>query len=102
MPVTCKRTIKEQGEDGTQGETEITFKRFLFRRNWFMLAQTDGAEYVPPAIPSPPGAGDTLTANEPRPSIFTALQEEFGLKLKSARGPVEVLVIDNVSKPTEN
>jgi hypothetical protein len=51
MPVTCKRTVKEQNEDGNQGETEITFKRFVFRRNWFMLSQTDGAAYVPPAIP---------------------------------------------------
>jgi antirestriction protein ArdC len=52
MPVTCKRSVKEQREDGTEAETEIAFKRFVFRRNWFMLAQTDGAEYQPPAIPA--------------------------------------------------
>src|SRR5438874_10019950 len=52
MPVTCKRTVTEQKEDGTDGETEITFKRFVFRRNWFMLSQTDGAEYQAPAIPA--------------------------------------------------
>src|SRR4030095_9404082 len=41
MPVTCKRTVKEQGADGAETENEIAFKRFVFRRNWFMLAQTD-------------------------------------------------------------
>src|SRR2546428_2411803 len=51
MPVTCKRTVKEQGQDGNEVDTEIAFKRFVFRRNWFMLSQTDGAAYVPPAIP---------------------------------------------------
>src|SRR5437870_9226035 len=37
MPVTIKRTIKETGPDGNDTETEVPFKRYVFRRSWFLL-----------------------------------------------------------------
>ena len=36
------------------------------------------------------------------PSLETALRESLGLKLQSARGMVDVLVIDSVERPTSN
>lgn len=49
-----------------------------------------------------PGAGPTGAAADPGPSIFTALQEQLGLKLEPARGPVDTIVIEHVEKPSED
>jgi bla regulator protein blaR1 len=48
------------------------------------------------------GLGESDAGPAERPSLFTAVQDQLGLRLESAKGPVEVLVIDHVEKPSEN
>jgi uncharacterized protein (TIGR03435 family) len=55
----------------------------------------DEALMLPPDVPKPVSDGSG-------PSIFTALQEQLGLKLESQKGPVEVFVVDRAEKPSEN
>jgi len=57
--------------------------------------------------PSIPGLYDNLGGApvpnaDPQPAIFTAVQEQLGLRLEAGRGPVEVLVIDRVEEPSQN
>jgi uncharacterized protein (TIGR03435 family) len=54
------------------------------------------AMQLPPDVPQPSPSDST------RPSIFTALQEQLGLKVESRKGPGEILVIDRAEKPSEN
>lgn len=47
-------------------------------------------------------AGGPPPGDDAKPSIFTALQEQLGLRLESQKGPGEVLVIDRAEKASEN
>ena len=54
------------------------------------------------ADPSAAGGQPPAVSDTNLPSMFTALEEQLGLKLVPERRPVEVLVIDRVERPTDN
>jgi uncharacterized protein (TIGR03435 family) len=60
------------------------------------------ANYTPDRSQVPPGVELPSSIDPNGPSLFTAIEEQLGLKLRPARGPVEVLVIDSVQQPTPN
>jgi uncharacterized protein (TIGR03435 family) len=68
--------------------------RFDFTLNWTPDETQFGGLGV--RVPPPPD-----NANAP-PGLFTAIQEQLGLKLDPAKAPVEVFVIDRAEKPSEN
>ena len=65
----------------------------------FTLEWTPEGAAAPPAGGSPSGAAPP---DQSGPDIFIAFQEQLGLKLASAKGPVDVVVIDHIERPSEN
>jgi uncharacterized protein (TIGR03435 family) len=62
------------------------------------IAPLGGGGFGSPGGP----AADAGGPDSPGPSIFTAIQQQLGLRLESAKGPVEILVIDHAEKPDAN
>jgi uncharacterized protein (TIGR03435 family) len=54
------------------------------------------------ALPPPPPDAASASLDSRNPSILTALQEQLGLRLESTKGPVDVIVIDHVERPSAN
>lgn len=59
-------------------------------------------QWTPDENQSPPLRPDGPVANPNGPSIFTALQEQLGLRLESGRAPADVLIIDGIEIPPSN
>ena len=61
-------------------------------------------KYTPDAFQGQPGGGPRPAIDNPDapPDIFTAMQQQLGLKLESTKALVDVMVLDKVEKPSEN
>lgn len=70
----------------------------LTRYNFILKWTPDGQQLAAAGAPNAPPAPD---ADAP-PDIFTAFQQQLGLKLESTKAAVDVIVIDSVEKPSDN
>ena len=59
-------------------------------------------QFAPESTPKQLSGSTATPSTGDDPSIFTALQEQLGLKLEAAQEPVEILVIDHAERPSEN
>jgi uncharacterized protein (TIGR03435 family) len=78
-------------EDLAMGGLSTILDRTVVDRTGLTGKYDVNAEWTPaPGPPRPAGVG---------PATFTALDEQLGLKLESAQGPIDILVIDRVERP---
>jgi hypothetical protein len=77
---------------------QITEYKLVVAKNGPKIHEVKGGD----ADSRPAGIRPESQPDAPGPSIFAAVQEQLGLKLESIKGPVEILVIDHVEKPSQN
>jgi uncharacterized protein (TIGR03435 family) len=68
--------------------------RYDFQLQW----TPDQSQFISMGAKVPPPPDDPAAP----PDLFTAIQQQMGLKLESVKAPVEAIVIDKVEKPSEN
>ncbi len=115
QPAFCGNTrVSRNGQNLVMTGTGITMavlvrtlsnvtKRTVIDSSGYTQAFNATLEWAPDEGASIPGADGSGGEAEPTgASVFTSLQEQLGLRLESTKGPVEVLVIDHVEKPTPN
>jgi uncharacterized protein (TIGR03435 family) len=85
------RPVRDQ--TGLKGIYDVTLR---WTPDPSLGAMAMGPEGGKPANDNPPPPESS------GPSIFTALEEQLGLKLESTKGPVEIIVVDHVEHPSGN
>jgi uncharacterized protein (TIGR03435 family) len=111
----CRRMVSPRGRVDIEGGTLVELASLLGMALDRPVIDKTGVtsnfeihlEFSPDdsAAPRPftaePGASAAVRAPD-APGIFQAIQEQLGLRLVAARGPVDVLVIDHIERPSAN
>ena len=84
---------------GSALDKQVVDQTGLSEKYDFTLKFTPDASQMTGFGPAPPAAAET---DDAPPDVFTAFQQQLGLKLDSTKAPADVLVIDKVEKPSAN
>ena len=68
----------------------------------FTLQYAPDQSAVPPSLSASEGQPAASASDPNSVSIFTALQDQLGLKLESGKGPIEIIVIDHIERASGN
>jgi uncharacterized protein (TIGR03435 family) len=85
-------------------KTDLKPGLYDFKLEWTAdpVQSADSALLPPPAPNGAAAGGASPPSNDPQgPSIFSAIQDQLGLRLVSSKGQVEVFIIDSATKPAE-
>jgi uncharacterized protein (TIGR03435 family) len=93
-------TLRQFTMDRFARDLTMVARRVVVNRTGLEGRYDIDVEFSPEFRPAPPpGTPEISVPPSDAPSLFTAIQEQLGLKLESARGPVEMLVIDAAERP---
>jgi uncharacterized protein (TIGR03435 family) len=106
--VVSPQSVHLPGRDASMGELASVFQRSALDRPVIDQTGLPGRydfdlEFTPDETVFGGALGKGGNADDSvKPGLFTALQDQLGLKLESTRGPVDVLVIDHIEEPSPN
>ena len=93
-------TLRQFTMDRFARDLTMVARRVVVNKTGLEVRYDIDVEFSPEFRPAPPpGAPEIAAPPSDGPSMFTAIQEQLGLKLESARGPVEMILIDAVARP---
>ena len=111
----CKRVVSPEGSVDADGSTLADFSGLLslildrpvidrtgVRGSFDIHLAFSPDDLTSARLPGSVAGSSAADADSHGPTVFSAIQEQLGLKLVPAKGPIDVLVIDHVERPSAN